>query len=113
MGFWCFACSSAIPLASVTGRISYPLPGVADVCAAAACRCGNGNTYRFRLKQDATCSYVENGKWVDGALFVHEPGVRRRAKRTLEKLKIRWHCYRLARKLRLLQKLIRTARVDG
>lgn len=63
--FWCPVCNRAAPLADVHGFISRFVEGVVDITAASSCICGEITTYRIRLRDDRTFSYLDGNRWID------------------------------------------------
>jgi len=63
--FWCQVCNAAAPLLKVHGYLSRFVEGVADITAATKCRCGEITTYRIRLRDDKTFSYLDGNRWID------------------------------------------------
>jgi hypothetical protein len=105
VGFWCTSCKKALPLSEVRGHLGRIVERVVDITAAARCACGEVNQYRIRLHDDATCSYIKDGRWVkessgnDGKL-----GILGRIRIRLMFLWIRWRCYLLSRTLKTMQR---------
>lgn len=105
LGFWCLSCGEAIPLTAVHGHVGRIVERVVDITAASSCSCGETNLYRIRLHDDATCSYVREGKWVKESAATHgKLGILGRLRLQLLFLTIRWKCFWLARTLKTMQR---------
>lgn len=94
--FWCPICNLAVPLAKVHGYLSRFVEGVADITAATKCSCGEITTYRIRLRDDKTFSYLDGSRWIDKSAV--KPSWQRllgliKARYLL--LVLRWKSYRL------------------
>lgn len=63
--FWCPVCKATAPLSKVHGYVSRFIEAVADVTAATRCRCGEITTYRIRLRNDRSFSYLDGSRWID------------------------------------------------
>jgi hypothetical protein len=107
LGFWCRSCKIALPLSEVHGQVSRILERVVDISAAASCSCGELNSYRIRLHDDASCSYVKAGRWVTETRSRGRLKTLDRIRIQLLFLSIRWKCYWLTRSLKHLQRNFR------
>ena len=101
--FWCLSCRKVTTLAKVHGHVSRIVPGVADVTAVYCCLCGETTTYRIRLREDGSYSYLENGRWQDKIFSGRSVNmIARILKNRLTSVKVYWKVFWARRRLKKL-----------
>lgn len=104
LAFWCVKCGKIAPDTQVFGQISRIVPHAADIRASYQCSCGHPNTYRIRLKDDKSFSWLADDVWRQQLPRKQSIaiGLRRRYYRTFWSIKMKWVCFLMKRSLKKL-----------
>lgn len=108
LAFWCVKCGAIAQDTQVYGQISRIVPYAADIRASYLCRCGHVNSYRIRLKDDKSFSFLADGSWREqvprSRTFMAK--LRHWLRIMVGYLKFKWGCFLLLRNLKKLHQVI-------
>lgn len=108
VAFWCIKCGMIAHESQVQGQVSRIVPETADIWATYQCSCGHSNSYRIRLKDDKSFTWLADGSWQEkmpekrSAVTVIEHWYRT----IIGFLKFKWGCFLLLRNLKKLHRIV-------
>jgi|GEM_PF-1145127 len=101
LAFWCVKCGKIAHSSQVLGQVSRLVADTADIRASYHCSCGHNNSYRIRLKDDKSFSFLTDDAWQERRPQKRSAvtGLWRWCVRTMWFLRFNWSCFWLKRNL--------------
>lgn len=108
LAFWCVKCGQVAQDSQVLGQISRMVPDAVDIRASYSCSCGHTNTYRIRLKDDKSFTWLSDDVWYEQrpAQLSTLSQLRLWGSQTAYFIRLKWDCFWLHRRLRKFHRFI-------
>lgn len=112
LAFWCVKCGKTAQDTEVTGQVSRIIPDAADIRATYQCNCGYTNTYRIRLKDDKSFTWLTDEVWYERQpkKLSAKNHLRLWGSQTAYLIRLKWDCFWLHRRLKKIRNLIQISK---